>query len=889
MTTTSARPDTDRVSVARRLIVEQRLRGTGRRSEAGIGPRPPGEPVPLSPAQHGLWVVDQLLRDKALYGVYDAVRLRGPLDVLALRGAFDALAERHEVLRTVFVAEGEEPVQRVLPPDGTVFAVVDVAAEPPSNRDDAATEVIESELATGFDPAVGPLTRVLMVRLADEEYMLLVHLHHIVAHEWSCGVLAPEVSELYRANVEGRAARLDPPPIQFADCAYWLAQRLSPARIEAELTWMNPFELAFTVDSLWALAERCGLEAETPCVNRFDISSDSYNWELPFTDPELCRRIERLDDRRRWQLGNLLLLERSPMLWFYLGRSGPGRPRGTEAERNERFLDTVVPPGRRRAAHLDPARWRVRPAGPADDRADGQADGRGGGGVRGGGRDLDDARAAGGPRSSLARTGPALAAHPSHDDALALPGGLRDGAVGEMTASAPAVPGRGPATGRRPPSDGDDRGGRLRLFRVVAAAYAVSVFGGFFNLVAVNLYAYQLTGSALAVGSYLAARLGAGFLAGGPAGWASTRFDRRRVMVAGDAAQAIAMVSLVVTPTRHHAYLLWAVAVLLGAGNTTRVVAVRTSVPDVVRAADRVRANGYLVVGRSVAMVLGFACAGSIVAGFGSRVAFGVTAAGFLTSALVMAWLRLPALVEPGGGEPAEPGGDGEPAERGGEGGESARPRRRVGGLRVLLRCAPLLAGLVALRGVEAWSSASHNVALPIVAGVAEAGNAAAFLGQFWTAWAVGGLVAYRAAVWYRGRADRSWDERWYALGVCLTAPTVVAAFTGPPTALLLILALAAGFADGIAEISYATRLQAEPKQLCGALFGLSATAETAGFGVGAMTGALLLERFAALPVVAAFHGIALVAAGGFVVLHNVRSRRPAGGEARNRWKAWRR
>ncbi|MBO4204416.1 condensation domain-containing protein [Micromonospora echinofusca] len=227
MATTSADPDTDPAATARRALVARRLRGEASDAHS-IPPRPAGEPTPLSPAQHGLWVVDRMLTDNALYGVYDAVRLRGPLDLAALRAAFTEVVERHEVLRTVFVERDGEPEQRVVPHESTAFVVRDAAPE-------QVVQAVGEELAKGFDLSRGPLVRATLLRLAEQDHALLLHLHHIIADEWSCGLLARELCELYRARTEGDAPRLAPVEVQFADYASWLRGQLTPERIGAHL------------------------------------------------------------------------------------------------------------------------------------------------------------------------------------------------------------------------------------------------------------------------------------------------------------------------------------------------------------------------------------------------------------------------------------------------------------------------------------------------------------------------------------------------------------------------------------------------------------------------------------------------------------------------------
>ncbi|MFD7451649.1 class I SAM-dependent methyltransferase [Kitasatospora sp. NPDC059827] len=107
--------------------------------------------------------------------------------------------------------------------------------------------------------------------------------------------------------------------------------------------WMNPCETSYDVDSLAGLARECGLLLEAPKVNGFDKMRRRFLWTTELTDPELLAPYERLDDLARWQLVNLLHLDNSPMLWFYLrpDRAGTGT-RVSDADRNRMFLDGVL-------------------------------------------------------------------------------------------------------------------------------------------------------------------------------------------------------------------------------------------------------------------------------------------------------------------------------------------------------------------------------------------------------------------------------------------------------------------------------------------------------------------------------------------------------------------
>ncbi|GIH27656.1 hypothetical protein Aph01nite_59660 [Acrocarpospora phusangensis] len=139
----------------------------------------------------------------------------------------------------------------------------------------------------------------------------------------------------------------------------WSARRLAgsidsdnqlTARLRAELhepeiafadTWLNPCERTFTVGGLHDLCAAAGLVLEAPCVSELAKASGAYSWELPVRDERLGGRLRALPDLVRWQVGNLLLFDRSPLLWFYLRRRDNPLPLAGEDERDEAFLDAV--------------------------------------------------------------------------------------------------------------------------------------------------------------------------------------------------------------------------------------------------------------------------------------------------------------------------------------------------------------------------------------------------------------------------------------------------------------------------------------------------------------------------------------------------------------------
>ncbi|MFI9329508.1 MFS transporter [Kitasatospora sp. NPDC052868] len=412
------------------------------------------------------------------------------------------------------------------------------------------------------------------------------------------------------------------------------------------------------------------------------------------------------------------------------------------------------------------------------------------------------------------------------------------------------VPSRGTATSALP-----------RPFYRLAVGDAVSSYGSQLNMVALSLFAYQAAGSAIGTAGYLVLRLLGGFGAGLLAGRVVARVDRRLLMVGCAFTQATGLVALALVPEHLRIPVLYPLALLFGSAGTLSAVALRSSVPEMVGPQLRARANGVLVTGRSTAMVLGFASAGVLVAWAGFHAALLTDAASFAVFGAVV--LRLPLRTRSdGGAEAAAP----------------VRPGGRWAGL-VLLRALPVVGAMVAIRLVDAFGSAAHNIGLPVFATQHAPGNPAGVLGLFWATWAVGSLGAHQLVSRLMLKRGREPGERAFAVGTALMSACFILAFTGLPTPLFLVVALGAGLADGFTEISYTTRVQAVDDDRRGQAFGLVASAESLGMGVGMLLSAGLMERFSPLTVVGFSHAVPIALAAGFLLLVGVgagRRRAPA-------------
>ncbi|WP_410586702.1 amino acid adenylation domain-containing protein [Amycolatopsis sp. lyj-23] len=184
------------------------------RTDAGAVLPPAGSPAPLSSGQRQLWFLEELLPGTAAYVSHVAVRLTGPLSVPAAERALNAVVARHAALRTTIAVEDGQPVQVVADELHVGIELVDAEATP-----DAAPELAARVARRPFDLRRAPLLRAALVRVADEDHVLVLAGHHAVVDGWSFSVLLRDFANAYRG------IPLPPPTAQYAQFARWQQDR----------------------------------------------------------------------------------------------------------------------------------------------------------------------------------------------------------------------------------------------------------------------------------------------------------------------------------------------------------------------------------------------------------------------------------------------------------------------------------------------------------------------------------------------------------------------------------------------------------------------------------------------------------------------------------------
>ncbi|HGM8523656.1 TPA: pyoverdine non-ribosomal peptide synthetase PvdD, partial [Pseudomonas aeruginosa] len=261
------------------------------------------QPLALSFAQERQWFLWQLEPESAAYHIPSALRLRGRLDVDALQRSFDSLVARHETLRTRFLLEGGRSYQQVQP-------AVSVSIEREQFGEEGLIERIQAIVVQPFDLERGPLLRVNLLQLAEDDHVLVLVQHHIVSDGWSMQVMVEELVQLYAGYSQGLDVVLPALPIQYADYALW------------QRSWMEAGEkerqLAYWTGLLGGEQPVLELPFDRPRPARQSHRGAQLGFEL---SRELVEAVRALAQREGTSSFMLLLASFQALLYRYSGQA----------------------------------------------------------------------------------------------------------------------------------------------------------------------------------------------------------------------------------------------------------------------------------------------------------------------------------------------------------------------------------------------------------------------------------------------------------------------------------------------------------------------------------------------------------------------------------------
>ncbi|MCB9419971.1 MAG: amino acid adenylation domain-containing protein [Ardenticatenaceae bacterium] len=230
--------------------------------------------LPISFAQRRMWFMDQLNEESAANNMASALRLTGQLDVAAMEHSFQALIERHEILQCVYQTKTGEPVVVLHPNPQFHLPVEDLSHLPAEIQATELQNRLNREANTRFDLTQDLSLRAKLLRLAANEHVLLLTIHHIASDGWSAAVLFREWSQLYTAFCDGRTNPLPALPIQYADYAHWQTQQLQNGLVSQLDYWKEQLAHAPSVINLPTDRSRPAMQSHRGATHAFTIGHE---------------------------------------------------------------------------------------------------------------------------------------------------------------------------------------------------------------------------------------------------------------------------------------------------------------------------------------------------------------------------------------------------------------------------------------------------------------------------------------------------------------------------------------------------------------------------------------------------------------------------------------
>jgi amino acid adenylation domain-containing protein len=264
--------------------------------------------LPLSFGQQRLWLLHQLAPASAFYNSPVPLRLHGHLDRAALQRSLNELVVRQQALRTFFNTKRTIPVQIIDAPAPVIVTEIDLTHLPQTERDVEVRSLMAAEARRPFDLSRAPLFRAQLFRLAIDDHVLLMTLHHIITDGWSIGVLVRELANMYEAFAVERPPRLPELRIQYVDFAVWQREWLQGKVLQGHLSyWKQRLRNLPTLQ----------LPTDYP---RPAIQSHSGAYEVLVLSGELTEGLKEQSRRQGATLFMLLLAAFKVLLHRYSGQ-----------------------------------------------------------------------------------------------------------------------------------------------------------------------------------------------------------------------------------------------------------------------------------------------------------------------------------------------------------------------------------------------------------------------------------------------------------------------------------------------------------------------------------------------------------------------------------------
>ncbi|HIP24427.1 MAG TPA: amino acid adenylation domain-containing protein, partial [Rhodobacteraceae bacterium] len=266
--------------------------------------------MPLSYSQKRLWFLYQLEPENPFYIISTPTWLRGSLNLSAMHSALNTLIERHEILRTTFETVEGQPAQIIHDHLSLELPLIDLTHLPPEAAHARALEMAHQEALTPFSLEAGPLIRAKVLKLAEQEHILLFSLHHIASDGWSMGVIVQEFTALYTAACQGIPHSLPDLPIQYVDFSEWQREWLQGGVLLEQL--------GYWTKHLRGAAPLLALPTDHPRPKMQSFKGATVEINLP---AELVNRLYDVGAQSKSTLYMVLMAAFNLLQWRYAGQT----------------------------------------------------------------------------------------------------------------------------------------------------------------------------------------------------------------------------------------------------------------------------------------------------------------------------------------------------------------------------------------------------------------------------------------------------------------------------------------------------------------------------------------------------------------------------------------
>lgn len=265
--------------------------------------------LPLSFAQESFWSQIKLDPSNPFANLPFTLHFTGDLDIPALERSLNELVHRHAALRTTFDIAADEPTQIIHPTMNLPLLVVDLRSLPKLEQQITVQQLSQKEAHESFDIVQGPLLRTTLLRLSENQHILLITMHHLITDGTSMVIFLQELAAVYQAFSQGQPSPLPELPMQYADSILWQRQ------------WLQK-EVLTTLQSYWQqrlaphlVVPEIKTDMPRPTVPR--LRAAIYSFQISET---LSAQLKALSKQEGCTLFMLLLATLQILMHHYTGQ-----------------------------------------------------------------------------------------------------------------------------------------------------------------------------------------------------------------------------------------------------------------------------------------------------------------------------------------------------------------------------------------------------------------------------------------------------------------------------------------------------------------------------------------------------------------------------------------